>query len=186
MFTDTVRRKKMVDKRARKMETVTQYLPAPVLEGPAEAEVTLVGWGSTWGVLKEAAERLRETGTATNHLQVKFLVPLHVDEITSILNSSTRIIIVENNYSGQFARHLRAETGIVAHGHIRKYDGEPFEPKHIVDGVPQVLDGQEVVTVLSTEPGWRTDHPTGTSGDWPGRRVLSDSGQLAETTVAKA
>ena len=179
VFTDPVRRKKMVDKRVRKMETVAQFLPAPTLEGPADADVTLVGWGSTWGTIKEAAARLRQNGTRTNHLQIKFLAPLHVDEISEILGSSKQIIIVENNQSGQFARHLRAETGIVAHGHIRKYDGEPFEPNHIVSGVKDVISGTDVVVVLSTEAGWRTDHPTGTSGDWRGRRALTATGQLA-------
>ncbi len=48
-------------------------------------------------------------------------------------------IIVENNYSGQFARYLRSETSFVADGHIRKYDGEPFMPHHIVDGVKAIL-----------------------------------------------
>ena len=52
-----------------------------------------------------------------------------------------KTIIVENNYSGQFARYLRSETGIVADGHIRKYDGEPFMPHHIVDGVKAILAG---------------------------------------------
>ena len=178
VYTDPVRRKKMVDKRVRKMETVTSYLPAPQLDGPAAAEVTLVGWGSTWGTLVEAAERLRQEGITTNHLHIKFLVPLHVDEITAILGAATRIIVVENNQSGQFARHLRAETGIVAHGHVRKYDGEPFEPKHIVAGVQDILAGAKVVDVLSSEPGWRTDHPTGTTGPWDGLRVDSESKAL--------
>ena len=178
VYTDPVRRKKMVDKRVRKMETVTSYLPAPQLDGPAAAEVTLVGWGSTWGTLVEAAERLRQEGITTNHLHIKFLVPLHVDEITAILGAATRIIVVENNQSGQFARHLRAETGIVAHGHVRKYDGEPFEPKHIVAGVKDILAGAKVVDVLSSEPGWRTDHPTGTTGPWAGLRVDSESKAL--------
>ena len=178
VYTDPVRRKKMVDKRVRKMETVTSYLPAPQLDGPAAAEVTLVGWGSTWGTLVEAAEQLRQEGVTTNHLHIKFLVPLHVEEISAILGASTRIVIVENNQSGQFARHLRAETGIVAHGHVRKYDGEPFEPKHIVAGVQDILAGAKVVDVLSSEPGWRTDHPTGTTGPWAGLRTDSESKAL--------
>jgi 2-oxoglutarate ferredoxin oxidoreductase subunit alpha len=176
VFTDTVRRKKMADKRSRKMATVLDHLPAPKLEGPADAEVTLVGWGSTWGVLTEAVERLNREGISTSHLQVKFLVPFHVTEVSAILGKSRRVIIVENNQSGQFARHLRAETGIVAQGHIRKYDGEPFEPKHIVAGVKEILKkGTEVVEVLSTEAGWQTEHPTGTSGDWAGRLVPAAS-----------
>jgi 2-oxoglutarate ferredoxin oxidoreductase subunit alpha len=61
--------------------------------------------------------------------------------ITALLAKSKKLIIVENNYSGQFARYLRSETGIVADGHIRKYDGEPFMPHHIVDGVKAILSG---------------------------------------------
>jgi len=174
VYTDTVRRKKMADKRSRKMATVLEHLPAPQLEGPVDAEVTLVGWGSTWGVLTEAVEHLNRAGISASHLQIKFLVPFHTAEVTAILGKSRRVIIVENNQSGQFARHLRAETGIAAHGHIRKYDGEPFEPKHIVAGVKELLtNGTEVVEVLSTEAGWQTEHPTGTSGDWAGRRVTA-------------
>jgi hypothetical protein len=52
-YTDPVRRTKMVRKRVRKMANVLTHLPAPALEGPADAEVTLVGWGSTWGVLTQ-------------------------------------------------------------------------------------------------------------------------------------
>ena len=179
VYTDPVRRKKMVDKRTRKMTTVLDHLPAPQLAGPADAGVTLVGWGSTWGVISEAVERLNAEGISANHLQIKFLIPLHTQEIGAILGKSRRIIIVENNCSGQFARHLRAETGIVAQGHIRKYDGEPFEPKHVVAGVKEILAGTEVVEVLSTEPGWQTEHPTGTTGDWPGRPVRVGASRLA-------
>jgi pyruvate/2-oxoacid:ferredoxin oxidoreductase alpha subunit len=45
------------------------------LEGPAEAEVTLVGWGSTWGVLAEAVERLNQERNSANHLQISLLIP---------------------------------------------------------------------------------------------------------------
>ena len=172
VYADTVRRKKMADKRSRKMATVLEHLPAPTIEGPVDAEVTLVGWGSTWGVLTEAVERLNQEGISASHLQIKFLLPFHATEVSAILGRSRRVIVVENNQSGQFARHLRAETGIAAHGHIRKYDGEPFEPKHILAGVRELLaNGTDLVEVLSTEPGWQTEHPTGTTGDWAGRRV---------------
>jgi 2-oxoglutarate ferredoxin oxidoreductase subunit alpha len=172
IYTDPVRRKKMVDKRVRKMSTVLEHCPAPRLEGPADALVTLVGWGSTWGVLTEAVERLNAEGVTANHLHVKFIMPFHAREVRDLLGRSRRMVVVEHNQSGQFARLLRAETGISANAHVRKYDGEPFEPKHIVAAVKEILAGKkEVVDVLSTEPGWRTDHPTGTSGDWAGRLV---------------
>jgi 2-oxoglutarate ferredoxin oxidoreductase subunit alpha len=67
------------------------------------------------------------------------MVPLHCQAIMAIASKCRKVIVVENNYSGQFARYLRSETGIVANGHVRKYDGEPFMPHHIVDGVKKIL-----------------------------------------------
>ena len=57
-----------------------------------------------------------------------------------MLSAAKKVIIVENTQSGQFARFLRSETGFSANGHIRKYDGEPFMPHHIVDGVVDLME----------------------------------------------
>lgn len=141
-FTNPHKRRKMVEKRARKLEDIVQRIAAPELEGPADADVTLVGWGSTYGVISEAVGQLNESGITANHLQIKWIVPLHTDVLNQILSRSRRVIIVENNYSGQFARYLRSETGFSAHGHIRKYDGEPFMPHHISHGVSEQLAGK--------------------------------------------
>ena len=64
-----------------------------------------------------------------------------------IVSRAGRTIIVENNYSGQFFRYLRSETGLAIDGHIRKYDGEPFMPHHIVDGVVELLDSEAAIHV---------------------------------------
>lgn len=142
-FTNPHKRQKMHEKRMRKMDAVLASIAPPKLVGPENAQVTLVGWGSTEGVILEAIEKLAaEEGIVASQLQIKWLVPLHVDAITNILSKSKKIIIVENNYSGQFARYLRSETGISAHGHVRKYDGEPFMPHHIVDSVKEQLAGK--------------------------------------------
>lgn len=141
-FTNPITRRKMVEKRARKFQHVAKDVPVPQLEGPADADVTLVGFGSTYGVIKEAVEQLAQAGITANHLPIKWIVPFHGDEVSAILDKAKRIIIVENNYSGQFARYLRSETGIAAHGHIRKYDGEPFLPHHIVEAVQEQLVGK--------------------------------------------
>jgi 2-oxoglutarate ferredoxin oxidoreductase subunit alpha len=142
-FTNPHKRQAMHEKRMRKMEAILPLLEAPKLFGPEAAEVTLLGWGSTEGVIREAMQKLaNDEGIVANNLQIKWMVPLHSEAITAILSKSRKIIIVENNYSGQFARYLRSETGIAAHAHIRKYDGEPFMPHHIVDGVKKILAGQ--------------------------------------------
>jgi 2-oxoglutarate ferredoxin oxidoreductase subunit alpha len=109
----------------------------------ADARVTLLGWGSTEGVIREAIQQLAGEGIVANNLQIKWLVPLHADAILAALSGRQKVIIVENNYSGQFARYLRSETGFAAGGHIRKYDGEPFMPHHIADGVKAILGGSK-------------------------------------------
>jgi 2-oxoglutarate ferredoxin oxidoreductase subunit alpha len=151
-FTNPIKRRMMVEKRARKMETVLGQIAPPKLVGPENAQVTLLGWGSTQGVIREAVEQLAaEHGIVANQLPIKWLVPFHGEEITRILSRSKRVIMVENNYSGQFARYLRSETGFAAHGHIRKYDGEPFRPHHIAEAVKEQLAGQTTLSVPGHE-----------------------------------
>ncbi len=147
-FTNPHKRRKMVEKRARKMEVAVRDIAPPKLVGPENAAVTLVGWGSTQGVIREAIEKLAgEEGIVANQLHIKWIVPFHAAEISRILSQSKKVIIVENNHSGQFARYLRSETGFDAHGHIRKYDGEPFMPHHIVEAVKQQLAGKTRLSV---------------------------------------
>jgi 2-oxoglutarate ferredoxin oxidoreductase subunit alpha len=74
-------------------------------------------------------------------------VPLHGHAIERILRSARHTILIENNYSGQFARYLRSETSFVPDGYIRKYDGEPFMPHHIVDAVKEQLTGTITMSV---------------------------------------
>ena len=140
-FTNPLKRRMMVEKRARKFQDIITAIAPPELEGPADADVTLVGWGSTYGVIKEAIEQLAEKGVKANQLPIKWIVPFHADAVTEILSSAKQVIIVENNYSGQFYRYMRSETGLSVHGHIRKYDGEPFMPHHIVEGVLEQVAG---------------------------------------------
>lgn len=142
-FTHPHKRRAMHEKRMRKMNGVLPLIAPPKLFGPANAQVTLVGWGSTEGVIREACEKLAgEEGIVANNLQIKWIVPLHTKEIMDVLSKARKVIIVENNFSGQFARYLRSETGFAAQGHIRKYDGEPFLPGQIVEGVKQILAGK--------------------------------------------
>jgi 2-oxoglutarate/2-oxoacid ferredoxin oxidoreductase subunit alpha len=137
-------RRKMQEKRMRKMDALLAQLPPPVLEGPSDAEITLIGWGSTWGVIHEAVEQLNEAGIAANHLHFRYLVPFHAREAREILDHCKRTAVVEANYTGQFARHLRAETGFSAEALILRYDGEPFDPGEVAQRAKAILAGQPV------------------------------------------
>ncbi len=150
-YTNHAKRRAMMEKRMRKVAGIEAMVPPPTLEGPKDAEVTLIGWGSTDGTIREARAQLAEQGIAANQLQIRWLVPLHGDAVVQILRGAKNTIIVENNYSGQFARYLRSETSFVADGHIRKYDGEPFMPHHIVQAVHEQLAGTTTLSVPTHE-----------------------------------
>ena len=150
-FTNPLKRRMMVEKRARKFQDVVKIIAPPEIEGPADADVTLVGWGSTEGVIREARELLADQGVSANQLAIKWIVPFHVDAVTNAVNGAKKVFIVENNHSGQFYRYMRSETGLSVDGHIRKYDGEPFMPHHIADGVKDLLAGGAEVFVPTQE-----------------------------------
>ncbi len=150
-FTNPVKRRRMVEKRARKLNGLLDLIPAPELEGPAEADVTLIGWGSTCGVIREAVQQLAGQGVSANHLPIRWIVPFHGAAVTEILSRARRTIVVENNYSGQFYRYLRSETGLSVDGHVRKYDGEPFLPHHVSGAVLEQLAGRTAHSVPEHE-----------------------------------
>jgi len=151
VFTNPPVRRKIQEKRMHKLDKVLQELTPPKLEGPPDAEVTLIGWGSSKGVISEAIALLGEQGIRANHLQIKYLYPFHASEVSEILRGTKRTVCVECNYTGQFARHLRAETGFGVNDLILKYDGEPFEPHHIVEQLRAILEGQPRSTDVTLE-----------------------------------
>ena len=150
-FTNPRKRRAMMEKRMRKVAGIEAAVPLPELWGPHDADVTVIGWGSTKGVIEEACEILRDQGISANQLQIRWLVPLHGEAILNILQAARHTIIVENNYSGQFARYLRSETSFVPDGYVRKYDGEPFMPHHIVEAVKEQLSGKAKLSVPAHE-----------------------------------
>jgi hypothetical protein len=78
----------------------------------------------------------------TNQLHFKYLLPFHAKEATELLKRAKKTICVEQNSTGQFARHLRAETSHDVNEKILKYDGEPFEPGQIAAQVRALLAGK--------------------------------------------
>ena len=146
-FTNPHIRRAIMEKRQRKMEGISALMPPPDLKGPEDADFTLIGWGSTEDVIEEAASLLRTAGYSVNHVHFKWLYPINEDRTNQVLSKCKRAVIVECNYTGQFARFLRGETGFKADGHIRKYDGEPFMPHHVVDGVKEIEAGKTALYV---------------------------------------
>lgn len=143
VFCNPAVRRKINEKRMKKMDLVLRDLPAPKIEGPVNADVTLIGWGASEGVIREAVQQLNASGVSANHIQFKYLLPFHTREAIELLKHCKRTVCVEMNSTGQFARHLRAETGHSVSDQILKYDGEPFEPGNIAAQVRAILKGEK-------------------------------------------
>ncbi|MCJ2531187.1 MAG: 2-oxoacid:acceptor oxidoreductase subunit alpha [Candidatus Thermoplasmatota archaeon] len=139
-YVDT--RTRMMEKRMRKLETALNEMKPPELWGPEDADLTIVSWGSTQAAVRDALEILKGTGITANSLEFFDLWPLRVDEARRALEAASETLMVEGNYTGQFHRLLRAETGIALGHALRKYDGEPFYPREIVAKAEEVLRGR--------------------------------------------
>ena len=133
-------RRKMHEKRMRKLVGLRKDTPPPEFWGPAHADLTLIHWGSTWGPAHEAILRVEEKeGLHVNSLEFPTLFPFHADETLRILKDVKRTLAIEANYTGQFARLLRAETGYLPNFTYHKYDGEPFTGREIAEQILEVV-----------------------------------------------
>jgi 2-oxoglutarate ferredoxin oxidoreductase subunit alpha len=130
---DAANRAAQVDKRMRKLEGMAREVEQPLPHGPEEAEVTLLCWGSTYGPLREAVDRLNaERAGRANMLHFGALHPFPLEATEQALQRARRTVVVEGNSTGQFEMLLRARTGRSADGSIRRYDGRSFTPEYIV------------------------------------------------------
>jgi len=122
-----------VEKRQRKLIGMAGEMSGPRRYGPQGAEVTFVSWGSTYGPLREAVDRLNaeESGRASL-LHFVDLWPFPTEAVTAALKSARRVVAVEVNATAQLATLIRANTGRAVDGTILKYDGRPFTPEYIV------------------------------------------------------
>lgn len=134
-------REKQMEKRMKKMELARNEISAPKLYGDPSAELTLVCWGSTFGVALEAAEELTKSGITTNVYAIRNVMPFKSDQVTVTLKSAKRLLDVECNYTAQMARMIRAETGLEIKDKFVKYDGEPIYVFEIVNKAKQLMVG---------------------------------------------
>lgn len=90
----------------------------------------LVGWGSSFGAIREAADFLREEGHDVGCLHFSDLWPFPCEAARSAIENK-EVFTVEQNATGQFRDLLRGQTGIQAAGSILKYDGRPLFAREI-------------------------------------------------------
>ncbi len=140
---DATNRIKMMEKRMGKLNLAAREIPTDRklrLYGPAEADVTVVGWGSTKGVILDALDELDgQGGLRWNFLQIRLLRPFPTDEVAGILGRAKRTILVENNYTCQLGNLIRETTGIHVDHEVPKYDGRPFSQEELVEALREAI-----------------------------------------------
>ena len=127
------------EKRMRKMETLEKILPSAKLEGPENADITLVCWGATYGPAHEAMNLLKQKRVIANLLHIKYLMPFQPGA-REILEKTKRPIIVEGNISAQLGGLIAEKVGIDIQSKVLDYSGRPFTPDFITDRVLKILN----------------------------------------------
>ncbi len=137
-------RARMMEKRMGKLEAVRDDLPRAVLHGVADADLAIVGYGANTGPIREAVDRLSDAGVPVRFLQLRTLWPFPEDDIRAFVQGAQHVFVVENNYTGQLERLIRAVVGPLdaLHG-VRKYDGRPFRPIEIMEPVARLAHASE-------------------------------------------
>ena len=132
MIEDAETRNQQNLKRLRKQNGLRKEITKPKLHEVPGAELTLIGWGSTYGAIKEAAALLKKDGMAVNTLHLSEIWPFPAEAVSSVLKKVKKSIAIEGNATAQIAGLIRRETGHKVDSTILKYDGRPFSPEEIV------------------------------------------------------
>lgn len=119
----------MMDKRFfKRTEHVRSAALLPTRTGAASAKTLIVSWGSNKSVVEESVKACSKKSVASLHFSQVF--PLHPD-VEKMLLAAEKVVIVENNATGQFAELIARETDIICKERILKWNGEPFSVEEL-------------------------------------------------------
>ena len=132
---DADERTAQVEKRLRKMVPLKKEMGKPQKYGSQRAGTTLIGWGSSYGAIREAVDILRKDYIPVNMLHLNELWPFPTEVVSDAITKAESSYVVESNATGQLARLIKAETGQGVTGRILKFDGRPLTPAYIAEAV---------------------------------------------------
>lgn len=132
---------KMMDKRMTKLNIAAKDVILPKFWGKDEADIGIIGFGSTFCPIREAMDQLKEKGISIKYLQVRTLWPFSTAEVEKFMSSCNTVFVVENNYSGQLSRLIQGQGVECSRVHkINKYSGHTFRPVEIAESMLGVLE----------------------------------------------
>ena len=127
---------KMVHIRQSKVAGIANDIPPAVVQGDADADVCLLGWGSTWGAIISAMQRCRDAGTKVAWIHLTHLNPLPPN-LGTLLKGFRTVLVPELNM-GQLCRIVRAEYLVDAQP-LTKVEGLPFTAAEIESAIKEAL-----------------------------------------------
>jgi 2-oxoglutarate ferredoxin oxidoreductase subunit alpha len=131
--------KAMYDKRLRKLTTLQQELPEPVLHGSSTAPILFVGWGSPKNTLMDVMEtwNSQHPEKMFAYLHYEYVYPVKTERFVSLAAKASRVVLIENNAFGQLGALLTQGTGYRFDHRLLKYDGRPFFVEDIIEYLEQ-------------------------------------------------
>ncbi len=129
---------KMIEKRLfKKIAGLENEIVAPTVVRADKAELVLLGFGTTLGVMREISESHFEGKIGFVHLSQVW--PFPGAAVIKALGQAKKVMTIENNATGQLAGLLRRETGLAVQGSILKYDGRPFDLDEVKEKIAKEL-----------------------------------------------
>ena len=126
----------MTDTRAWKVANIANDIPDLEVNGDEDADILVLGWGSTFGSIRAAARRVRLEGKRVATAHLRYLNPMP-NNLGTILRNYDKILIPEMN-TGQLLKVIRAEHLIDAVG-LNKVAGEPFKVSEITEKILEMI-----------------------------------------------
>jgi 2-oxoglutarate ferredoxin oxidoreductase subunit alpha len=128
-----------IDKLFNKVPSILKEIPAIKLHGPQEAELTVIGWGSSKGAILEAIDTINQEGRSVNFLQILYPAPFPAEAVQTALQASKKLLMVEGNKTSQMAGMLRMHTGITVDESLLKYDSRTFTASLLIAKIKEAL-----------------------------------------------
>ncbi|MFN4182024.1 MAG: 2-oxoglutarate ferredoxin oxidoreductase subunit alpha [bacterium] len=138
-------RDRMMEKRMRKMETILQTLPREEkvqVFGAPDARFVILSWGSPKGAIQEAIQILADEGFAFKFVYAKLLWPVPARELKEEMRGADIRIVIEQNFSAQFAGLVTQKTGVFFDYEIVKYNGRPMSLSEILGALRKIARGE--------------------------------------------
>jgi 2-oxoglutarate/2-oxoacid ferredoxin oxidoreductase subunit alpha len=135
---DAHNRKKMTDKRFRKIGRLLDEIQLPKRYGPVSADMTIWGWGSCKGPVLEAMRILNREEKKVNFIHFTYIYPFDCEIVEKYINESNKNVIVENNKTAQLSKLIAIHTGYRIGNKILKYSGRQFLPEEIIESIEKI------------------------------------------------